>query len=91
MIEQKLNEAAKTAKTEPEALSKRIEGLLEEVKILQIENEKLKAKLANQSLGDVMKILNVVITPVLSTCVPPHNSFEKLPISTTRTLVPYFS
>lgn len=71
MIEQKLNEAAKTAKTEPEALSKRIEGLLEEVKILQIENEKLKAKLANQSLGDVMKqVKEVKGVSVLAAKVP---------------------
>lgn len=48
-----LNEAAHAAKTEPAKLTRRIEAMQEEIKALQAENEKLKAKLANQSLGDV--------------------------------------
>ena len=53
-IENELNDAAKTAKTEPAMLSKRIESLQDEIKALQSENEKLKNKLAKNSLGDVM-------------------------------------
>jgi alanyl-tRNA synthetase len=53
-IEKELNLAAKTAKTEPVNLSKRIETLQEEIKVLQSENEKLKNKLAKDALGDVM-------------------------------------
>ena len=57
-IEKELNAAAKAAKTDASGLIKKIESLQEEVKAVQSENEKLKAKLANQSLGDVME--NVV-------------------------------
>jgi alanyl-tRNA synthetase len=53
-LENELNLAAKTAKTEPAQLTSRIEGLLEEIKAVKSENEKLKSKLANSSLGDVM-------------------------------------
>ncbi len=49
-----LHEAAKIAKTTPASLSSKIESLLEEIKALHSENEKLKSKLANDSLGDVM-------------------------------------
>jgi len=53
-LENELNLAAKTAKTEPAQLTARIEALLEEIKAVKSENEKLKSKLANSSLGDVM-------------------------------------
>lgn len=53
-MEEELHEAAKVAKTEPSSLIKRIESLQEELKAALSENEKLKAKLANNSLGDVM-------------------------------------
>lgn len=53
-LENELNAAAKTAKTEPSQLLNKIENYLEEIKILKSENEKLKSKLANNSLGDVM-------------------------------------
>lgn len=46
--------AAKAAKTEPGNLVHRINSLQEELKTALSENEKLKAKLANQSMGDVM-------------------------------------
>lgn len=52
-IEKTLNEVASLAKTDPSKLSHRIEHLLEEVKILNSENEKLKSKLATESIGDV--------------------------------------
>ncbi len=53
-IEKELNEAAKTAKTTPAELVKKIESLNSELKKLSSENEKLKAKMANESVGDVM-------------------------------------
>ena len=53
-LEKKLEEASKLAKTEPSKLLGRIEGMLEEIKSLRSENESLKSKLANNSLGDVM-------------------------------------
>ena len=53
-LENELNAAAKVAKTEPSQLTNKIENYLEEMKALKSENEKLKSKLANNSLGDVM-------------------------------------
>ena len=53
-IEDELTAAAKAAKTEPASLLKKIEAMQEEIKAAHSENEKLKAKLANASLGDVM-------------------------------------
>lgn len=72
-LEKELHEAAKAAKTTPAALTAKIESLLEEVKALHSENEKLKSKLANDSLGNVMdqvkdvkgvKVLAVKVTDV---------------------------
>ncbi len=53
-LESELAAAAKAAKTEPAQLTSKIETYLEEIKALKSENEKLKSKLANNSLGDVM-------------------------------------
>ena len=53
-LENRLYDAAKAAKAEPSQLVARIEGLYEEIKTLKSENEKLKSKLASDSLGDVM-------------------------------------
>ena len=44
-----LNQAAKLAKSEPVALVEKIQALYDEIKELSKENEKLKAKLANES------------------------------------------
>lgn len=52
-VENTLNEAAKAAKAEPSQLIKKIQSIQEELKSLQSENEKLKAKLANEAVGDV--------------------------------------
>ncbi len=52
--EEELHQAAKAAKTTPAGLKARIEAMQEEIKALQAENEKLKDKLAKDSLGDVM-------------------------------------
>ena len=53
-VERELHEAAETAKTTPADLKKKILAMQEEIKSLHSENEKLKSKLANDSLGDVM-------------------------------------
>jgi len=53
-IEQQLNEAAKLAKTEPALLAKRIAKLQDDIKTLTTENEKLKKKLAKDTLGEMM-------------------------------------
>ena len=53
-VEAELHEAAKAAKTIPAALTAKIQSLLDEIKALNSENEKLKSKMANDSLGDVL-------------------------------------
>jgi alanyl-tRNA synthetase len=53
-LENMIHEAAKAAKTEPMQLIKKIAAMNEEMKSLQSENEKLKNKLAKESLGDVL-------------------------------------
>jgi len=52
--EEELYAAAKAAKCDVASLIKKIESLQEELKAAHSENEKLKAKLANNSLGDIM-------------------------------------
>ncbi|MDD6101533.1 MAG: alanine--tRNA ligase [Clostridiales bacterium] len=53
-IENKLSEAAKAAKCSTDDLTKKINSLLEEIKGLQSENEKLKSKLAKNSAGNIL-------------------------------------
>lgn len=53
-LEEILNSVSVLAKTEPGKLSDRIQSYLEEIKQLQSENDKLKNKLASDSVGDVM-------------------------------------
>ncbi len=52
--ERQLHEAVKAAKTTPAELTHRIETLLGEIKALSAENEKLKSRMANSAIGDVM-------------------------------------
>lgn len=54
-LEKTLNSAAKAAKTESSQLVHRIQAMNDEIKALSGENEKLKAQLANNALGDVTK------------------------------------
>lgn len=69
--ETRLLEAAKTAKSEPENLVKKIHAMQEEIKVLHSENEKLKAKLANDAVGDVdSQIQEIKGTKVLAMNVP---------------------
>lgn len=53
-VEKELQEAARLIKATPATLTAKLESMLEEVKTLHSENEKLKSRLANDSLGDVM-------------------------------------
>ncbi len=53
-MEEELMKAAKVAKTDIAGLVKKIESMQEEIKALHSENEKLKSKMANEALGDVM-------------------------------------
>ena len=70
-VEKELAEAAKAAKTNAENLPARIQALTEEVRALSSENEKLKQKLANQSMGDVMdQVVEVKGVKVLAANVP---------------------
>ncbi len=52
-LENELFAAAKAAKCAPDALASKISSLQDEIKSLNSEVEKLKAKLANNSLGDI--------------------------------------
>ncbi len=52
--EEELLAAARAAKCDAASLAKKIEAMQEELKAAHSENEKLKAKLANNSLGDIM-------------------------------------
>ena len=70
-LEQELKDAAHAAKAEPSALVKRIEALVEEVRTLSAENEKLKNKMAREALGDVMdQVQDVKGTALLAVKVP---------------------
>ena len=53
-VETELSEAAAAAKTTPNALTAKIEAMMEEIKALHSENEKLKSKLAKEAMGDVL-------------------------------------
>ena len=53
-VEERLERAAGLLKTTPSNVNEKIEALLQEMKALQSENEKLKSKLAKDALGDVM-------------------------------------
>ncbi len=69
-MEAQLAEASKLAKTEPENLAHKIASMQEELRALSSENEKLKAKLANSSLTDVMsQVVEVGDIRVLATAV----------------------
>ena len=53
-VEQELHAAAAAAKSTPADLKTKIESMMEEIKALHSENEKLKSKLAKEAMGDVM-------------------------------------
>lgn len=70
-LEKELNTAAIAAKTEPSSLSGKIDSFLEEIKALRSENERLKSKLASNSLGDVMnQVMDIKGVKLLSANVP---------------------
>ncbi len=67
-VERQLHDAAQAARTTPGELSHRIETLLGEIKALNSENEKLKSKLANSAMGDVMsQVVEINGVKVLAT------------------------
>ncbi len=67
-VEKELHNAVKAAKTTPAELTHKIESLLGEIKSLHSENEKLKSKLANNAMGDVMsQVIEVQGVKVLAT------------------------
>ncbi len=51
--ERTLQDAARTARTTPSGLTAKIESMLEEIRTLHAENEKLRAKMAKDSVGDI--------------------------------------
>ena len=53
-LEEELYAASNVAKTEPSKLTEKIEALLAEIKALNSENQKLKDKMAKDSVGDVL-------------------------------------
>ena len=53
-LENTLNEASKVAKTTPHDLIAKINTMNDEIKAISSENEKLKAKMASDSLGDAL-------------------------------------
>ena len=67
-LEAELYAAAKVAKTEPQNLTAKIQSMLEEIKTLTAENNKLKDKVAKDSMGDVMsnvvEVKGVKVLPV---------------------------
>lgn len=70
-IEKELSEAAKAAKAEPSKLVNKINAMHDEIKALSSENEKLKAKLANDAVGDIdSQIKEVKGVKVLAMAVP---------------------
>ncbi|HIR25612.1 MAG TPA: alanine--tRNA ligase, partial [Candidatus Egerieimonas faecigallinarum] len=70
-MENKLSEAAKALKTSPAEIEEKISHLLAEVKALQSENESLKSKMAQESLGNVMdQVVEVKGVKLLAAAVP---------------------
>lgn len=53
-VEEELHAAASAAKSTPADLKTKIESMMEEIKALHSENEKLKSRLAKEAMGDVM-------------------------------------
>ena len=69
--EEQLQRAAHVAKSTPEDLADRIAHLQAEIKALQSENESLKSKLAQNSLGSVMdQVVEVKGVKLLAASVP---------------------
>ncbi len=70
-VEEELNEAAKAAKSSPADLAEKIAHMQAQLKALQAENEALKSKLAQSSMGDVMdQVVEVKGVKLLAISVP---------------------
>ena len=69
-MEENLHTIAKTLKTSPAEITEKITHLQKEVKELQSENESLKSKMAQDSLGNVMdQVVEVKGVKVLASAV----------------------
>ncbi len=70
-VEDELAAAAAAAKASPANLAEKIAAMQAQIKALQSENESLKSKLANASMGDVMDaVVEVKGVKLLATSVP---------------------
>jgi len=70
-VEDELAAAAKAAKAAPADLVAKITHMQSEIKALQSENESLKSKIAQSSMGDVMdEVVEVKGVKLLAACVP---------------------
>ncbi len=73
-LEDEFGSAARQAKTTPGELEAKIVSMQEEMRSLRSENEKLKSRLANDSLGDVMdKVREIDGVKVLAAKVPDND------------------
>ncbi|MCC8141722.1 MAG: alanine--tRNA ligase [Lachnospiraceae bacterium] len=70
-LEEELNEAAQAAKAAPAELADKITRMQAEIKSLQSENESLKSRIAQSSMGDVMdEVIDVDGVKLLAVSVP---------------------
>ncbi|MCD8109824.1 MAG: alanine--tRNA ligase [Clostridiales bacterium] len=70
-VEEELHAAAAAAKSAPADLAEKIRHMHEQMKALQSENESLKSKLAQSSMGDVMEhVVDVKGVKLLAASVP---------------------
>ncbi len=70
-VEDELADAARAAKTEPDKLAEKIAHMQSEIKALQSENESLKSRIAQSSVGDVMDdVVDVNGVKLLAVSVP---------------------
>ena len=70
-VEEELNAAAKAAKSTPAGVAEKISHMQAEIKALQSENESLKSKIAQSSMGNVMdNVIEVKGVKLLAASVP---------------------
>ena len=75
-VEDRLNAAAKAAKTEPAKLTEKIHSLMDEIKALQSENESLKSKMAKAAASSaedaVVEVGDIKVLPMAVQGVDPN-------------------
>ena len=62
-VEKEFHAAAQAAKANPADLTAKIVAMMEEIKALHSENEKLKSKMAKEAMGDVMDQVQELLRP----------------------------